>query len=82
MIRKCLSKAIPGQAGKALPPTPHSGRFFLADSWAHHALTPAYVRTGGFIDKVEAILGQRIENRSCGRPTQAAEQPTEAGAGK
>lgn len=38
--------------------------------------------TGGFIDKVEAILGKRVENRPRGRPTQATDQPTEAGVGK
>lgn len=38
--------------------------------------------TGGFIDKVEEILGKRIENRSRGRPTKATDKPTEAGVGK
>lgn len=82
MIRKCLYRAIPYRVGKVHPPTPYSESLFLADFLAHRAVASTCTGTCGFIDKVEAILGKRIENRSRGRPTQATEQQTEAGVGK
>ena len=82
MIRKCLYRAIPHRAGKTHPPTPYSESLFPADSSAHRAVASVCAGTGGFIDQVEAMLGKRVENRSRGRPTQATDQPTEAGVGK
>ncbi len=79
MIRKFLYRAIPYRAGKAHSPAPHSGSFFLADSWALRALTPARVRIVGFIDKVQAVLSELFDNQFCDESIQATVHGTEAG---
>jgi len=82
MIRKFLYRTFPLPGRGTSPSTLHPGSFFLDDYLGHRAVVPVCAGTGGFIDKVEAILGKRIENRSRGRPIQATDQPTEAGVGK
>ncbi len=82
MIRKFLYKTFPLPGRGTSPSTLHPGSFFLAACLGRRAVVPVCAGTGGFIDKAEAILGKRIENRSRGRPAQATGQPTEAGAGK
>ncbi len=81
MIRKFLYRTFPRPGRGTSPSTLNPGSFFLAYP-GHRAVVPVCAGTGGFIDKAEAILGKRIENRPRGRPTQATGQPTEAGAGK
>ncbi len=82
MIRKLLYKTFPLPSRGASPSTLHPRIISLANYLGFRAVAPVCAGTDGFIDKVEATQGERIENRSRGRPTQATEQPTEAGAGK
>ncbi len=81
MIRKFLYRTFPRPGRGTSPSTLNPGSFFLAYP-GHRAVVPVCAGTGGFIDKVEAILRKRIENRSCGRPTKETEQPMDVGVGK
>ncbi len=82
MVRKSLYRAFPLPSRGTSPSTLNPGSLLHADYPGHRAVAPVCAGTGGFIDKAEAILGKRIENRSRGRPAQATDQPTEAGVGK